>query len=83
MENRIRDLRIDYNYYQKDIANLLNVTQQQYSKIELNKSQLDYNGLITLAKFYNTSIDYILGLTDIRKPYPRSKWFKICDYTYK
>lgn len=73
MFNRIKDLREDKDLFQKDIAKLLNVTQAQYSRIETNENQLSYDGLIKLALFYQTSIDYILGLTNIKEPYPRKK----------
>lgn len=73
MLNRIRDLREDRDLYQKDVANILNVTQAQYSRIETNENQLSYDGLIKLAIFYNTSIDYILGITNKKEPYPRGK----------
>lgn len=71
MFNRIKELRVDKDIKQIEIANILNITQAQYSYIENNKFELDYKGLITLAKFYCVSIDYILGLTDVMKPYPR------------
>ena len=70
--NRLRELREDKDLYQKDIAQLLNVSQQQYSRCETEENQLSYDGLIKLADFYNTSIDYLLYQTDMRKPYPRS-----------
>lgn len=71
MFNRIRDLREDKDLYQKDLAKILNITQAQYSRIETNENQLSYEGLIKLATFYNTSVDYILGLTNNKKPYPK------------
>lgn len=71
--NRIKDLREDKDMFQKDIAKILNLTQAQYSRIETNVYELSYDGLIKLALFYNTSIDYILGLTNIKEPYPRTK----------
>lgn len=74
--NRIKDLREDSDLFQKDIAKILNVTQAQYSRIEKNKYQLSYDGLIKLALFYRTSIDYILGLTNEKSPYPRAKNLK-------
>lgn len=70
---RIKDLREDKDLFQKDIALVLNVTQAQYSRIETGKYELSYDGLIKLALFYDTSIDYILGLTNEKKPYPRAK----------
>lgn len=70
--NRIRELREDNDLLQKDIAKILNVSQQQYARYESEENQLSYDGLIKLATFYNTSIDYILYLTDLRKSYPKS-----------
>ena len=70
--NRLRELREDKDLYQKDMAKLLNVSQQQYSRCETEENQLSYDGLIKLADFYNTSIDYLLYQTDTRKPYPKS-----------
>ena len=63
---RIRDLREDSDLSQKAIASLLNITQQQYSKIELEMSDISGKNLRKLAEFYNVSVDYILGL--IEKP---------------
>ena len=70
---RLKDLREDKDLYQRDIARILNVTQQQYSRCETGENELSYDGLIKLAKFYNTSIDYILGITNIKEPYPERK----------
>ena len=71
--NRLRDLREDENLTQKDISIRFNVDQSNYSKYELGKISIPYDLLINLALFYNTSIDYILGLTNEIKPYPRNK----------
>lgn len=68
---RLKDLREDKDLFQKDIAKILNITQAQYSRIEAEEYQLSYDGLIKLALFYNTSTDYILGLTNKKEPYPR------------
>ena len=70
--SRIKDLREDKDLTQSDIAKILNVSQVAYSYYELGKRQLPIDLLIKLAKFYNTSTDYLLGLTDERKPYKRS-----------
>lgn len=70
---RLKDLREDMDLLQKDMAQLLNISQQQYSRCETEQNQLSYDGLIKLALFYNTSIDYILGLTNEKKPYLRNK----------
>lgn len=70
--NRLRELREDKDLLQKDIAKILNVSQQQYSRCESEENQLSYDGLIKLAEYYNTSIDYLLYRTDRRTPYPKS-----------
>ena len=71
MYKRIRDLRKDRNLTQKQIGQLLNMSQTGYNQYEIGKNDVPTKILIELAKFYNTSIDYILGLTDERKPYPK------------
>ncbi len=63
---RIKDLREDNDKYQKDIAKLLGISQQYYSEYENGKRTIPIQHLITLAKFYGTSIDYIVGLSDYR-----------------
>ena len=72
---RLKDLRIDNDYLQKDIANVLNISQQYYSKYELGSFTIPTEHLITLAKFYNVSIDYIVGLTDEKKSRTKSWLF--------
>ena len=62
--NRLRDLREDKDLKQSDVANVLKISQQYYQCYESGKNEIPTRHLITLAKFYNTSIDYILGLTD-------------------
>lgn len=73
MYQRIRDLREDADLRQVDVAAYLNCTQVSYSYYELGKRDIPTPVLIQLAAFYETSIDYLLGLTDERKPYPRKK----------
>ena len=68
----IRNLRIDHDKSQEDIAKLLNTTQTYYSKYELGKHPLPVQHLITLCKYYNVSADYILGLPK-NLPYGLSK----------
>lgn len=68
---RIRNLREDADLYQRDLAKHLNCTQVAYSRYELGTRDIPTDVLIALAKFYNTSIDYLLGLTDEKKPYPK------------
>ena len=64
--DRLRDLREDADLNQKDIADLLQTTQQQYSKYERGIQEIPAHHLITLAKFYKTTVDYLLGLTNIK-----------------
>lgn len=68
---KLKELRKNKNLVGKELASLLNLSQQQYSSIENDKSNITYDKLIILSNFYNTSIDYILGLTNERKPYPK------------
>lgn len=70
--NRLKEIRQDKDLYQKDIARILNTSQKQYSLYETGIRLIPIDKLVTLAKYYNTSIDYLLGLTDERKPYPKS-----------
>ena len=70
---RLKDLREDKDLKQEDIAKILNISQTNYSKYELGKINIPINSLIILATFYNTSIDYLLGLTNESKPYTRTK----------
>ena len=69
---RLRGLREDKDLLQKDVAKILNVTQVAYSCYEIGRRQIPVDALVKLASFYNTSVDYLLGLTDERKPYPKS-----------
>ncbi len=68
---RLKDLREDRDLCQKDIADELNITQTNYSKYELEKINIPIETLRKLSIFFNTSIDYILGMTNEIKPYPR------------
>ncbi|MFR5864053.1 MAG: helix-turn-helix domain-containing protein [Acutalibacteraceae bacterium] len=67
--NRLKTLRLQRRLSQKEVANVLNISQQQYSRIEKEDVKINADKLIKLAKLFNTSIDYILGLTDNPKPY--------------
>ena len=73
MYPRIRNLREDKDLTQKQIGEFLNMSQTGYNQYEIGKNDIPTNVLITLADFYDTSIDYLLGLTDEIKPYPRKK----------
>ena len=67
--NRLKTLRLQRRLSQKEVANVLNISQQQYSRIEKEDVKINADKLIKLAKLFNTSIDYSLGLTDNPKPY--------------
>ena len=71
--SRIKEIREDRDLYQSDIAKVLNITQSQYSLYENGIRLIPMDKLAMLAKYYNTSVDYLIGLTDERKPYPRKK----------
>lgn len=73
MYKRIRDLREDHDLTQKQIAEILNMSQTGYSKYETGENDLPTVILIKLADYYNTSIDYLLNRTNVLKPYPKSK----------
>ena len=73
MYQRIRDLREDSDLSQTEIAKMLHMSQQGYSKYETGENDIPTAVLIALAQFYNTSVDYLLGLTNVREPYPRTK----------
>ena len=61
---RLKHIREDRDLTQKDIANLLNTTCQQVSKWETGAQMMGVDKYIVLSKFYNVSVDYLLGLTD-------------------
>ena len=69
---RIKDLREDNDKTQEEIGILLGTTKQYYQKYEKGIRPMPIKHIITLAEFYKTSADYILGLTNERKPYPRA-----------
>ena len=66
---RIKDLREDNDLPQRELAEYLHIKQNTYSQYENGQRQLPIEILIALAKYYNTSTDYILGLTNEKKPY--------------
>lgn len=70
---RLKDLREDNDLSQEAVANVLKITRPQYSLYESGKRDIPVDLLIVLANFYNTNIDYIVGLTDVTKKYPKSK----------
>ena len=72
MYRRIRDMREDNDLFQRDLAKYLQCSQVSYSLYERGKRDIPTDVLIRLAAFYHTSTDYLLGLTDVQKPYPRT-----------
>ena len=73
MYQRIRDLREYKDMTQSEIAKILHCSQRVYSNYERGDVDIPTQLLINLADYYNTSVDYLLGLTDERKPYARKK----------
>ena len=69
--SRLRDLREDNDKTQADIASLLGISRQHYSQYERGERELPMHHFITLAKYYNVSVDYISGASDIPGKYPR------------
>ncbi|MCI8519767.1 MAG: helix-turn-helix transcriptional regulator [Clostridia bacterium] len=74
---RLKDLREDKDLCQKDLAKILNISQTNYSKYELEKINIPIETLRKLAIYFETSTDYILGLTNESAPYPRNSMKKI------
>ena len=70
MYRRIRDLREDNDMNQTEVAKILGMSQTGYSKYETGENDIPTSVLIKLARFYNTSVDYLLGETNCKKRYP-------------
>lgn len=68
---RLRDLREDADLYQKDMADYLHCSQVTYSRYELGTREIPLESLNALADFYGVSVDYLMGRTDEKRPYPR------------
>ena len=71
MYRRIRDLREDADMNQTQVAKMLGMSQTGYSKSETGENDIPTAILIQLARFYQTSIDYLLGETDTKERYPK------------
>lgn len=69
--NRIRDMRNDSNFSQKQIAERLKIAQNTLSQYETGERNIPNEILVQLAVIYDTSVDYLLGLTDEKRAYPR------------
>ena len=70
---RLRDLREDNDFTQKEVAAYLGIDQRTYSNYETEKRSMPMEQYRSLAIFYKTSVDYLVGLTDSNEPYPRTK----------
>ena len=70
---RIRNIRIDRGLTQEDVAKLLNVKQNTYCQYETGVLNYPLDLVVKLAEHYNVSMDYLVGLTDEQKPYPRKR----------
>lgn len=70
---RIKNLRVDNDISQDKIAKYLQIAQNTYSQYENDTRHFPIEYIIKLAEFYNTSVDYLLGLTNQNLPYPRAK----------
>ena len=68
---RLKDLREDADLTQQSIAQHLNIKQNTYSQYENGQRQIPIDLLIKVSEYYGVSVDYILELTDTKKPYPR------------
>ena len=68
---RLKDLREDADLTQQAVAQYLHIRQNTYSQYETGQRQIPLAVLIALARLYNTSVDYMLGLTSVKEPYPR------------
>jgi transcriptional regulator with XRE-family HTH domain len=70
---RIKNLREDNDLTQSQVGEKINIPQRTYAYYESGERTIPPHVLISIARFYKTSVDYLLGLTDEKKPYPKSK----------
>ena len=70
---RLKDLREDSDLTQSALASYLHIKQNTYSQYENGQRQIPLDLLIALTDYYRTSLDYMVGLTDIKTPYPKAK----------
>ena len=71
--DRLKEIRKDRDLQQKDVAKILKISQVQYSRYERGIRTIPIDKLSVLAKYYNVSVDYLIGLTNERKPYPKAR----------
>lgn len=75
-KNRLRELREARELTQNELSKILNMSQTGYSKYETGENDVPITVLVKLAVYYETSIDYLVGLTDEKKPYERSDGYR-------
>lgn len=68
---RIRKLREDNSFTQQKVADLLHIGQRTYADYESGKTRIPIDNIMILARFYNVSMDYITGASNIQKQYPK------------
>lgn len=68
---RIREIREDNSLTQQKVADLLKVGQRTYADYESGKTRIPIDNIMTLAKYYNVSLDYITGASNIKNEYPK------------
>ena len=68
---RLKDLREDSDTTQSELAEYLHIKQNTYSQYENGQRQIPLEILISLAKYYNTSLDYLVGITNVKSPFPK------------
>ena len=73
MFRRIKDLREDNNLTQQKVADLLHINRSAYSQYEVGILEIPIDLLIKLSQYYNVSVDYLLELTNNKKPYPHDQ----------
>lgn len=73
MYKHIKDLREDNDISQRQLATYLGCSQKSYSDYERGKTRIPPDILIELSKYFGTSVDYLLDLTDVKTPYPRNE----------
>lgn len=71
--DRLRDLRDDKDLTQQNVADYLHINQRTYSRYENDQRMIPFQILSALADLYDTSVDYLIGRTDIKDPYPKKK----------
>ena len=77
MKLRLKQLRMEKGLTQEQAGKLLYVNQSMYSRYESGTLKISLGTAATLAKYYNVSVDYLMGLTDDPSPYPfKNKWLK-------